>query len=73
MHADEVTIHIQAVKVKSLEAFRQPSGRRNYGMLFYLACDTVMVAHCISDHTNIKWLEDRIAEGRIFIQKSKES
>lgn len=70
MHPDKATIQIEVIKASSLEAFRQPGGRRAYGMMFFLACDTVMVAHCISDHTDIKWLEERINEGRIFIQNT---
>ena len=71
MHPDKVTIQINVVKVKSLEAFEQPSGRRAFGMMYFLACDTVMVAHCISAQTNINELKERIKEGRIFIQQNK--
>jgi hypothetical protein len=70
MHPDKATIQIEVIKAKSLDAFRQPSKRRAYGMMFFLACDSVMVAHCISDHTDLKWLEERINEGRIFIQNT---
>jgi hypothetical protein len=71
MHPNETTIQIDVVKANALDVFRQPSGRRAYGMLFFLACDSTMVAHCISEHTDIKWLEERISEGRIFIQKTQ--
>ncbi len=72
MHPDEVTIQIDVAKVNSLEAFMQPSGRRDYGRMYFLACGTVMVAHCISDKTDVNELQERINEGRIFIQKTKE-
>jgi hypothetical protein len=72
MFPQKAKFEIEVEQVKDIEAFRQPSGRRSYGMAYYLLCEEkVMVVHCISDHTDLSWLKDRINEGRIYIQTKK--
>lgn len=72
MHDDTVTIQTIVKRATDFEQFRQDSGRRAYGMLYYLVTDNdVMVAHCISDHTDVNQLKALIKNGYVYIQSHK--
>lgn len=72
MHPEIITIQTIVKRADSLDVFRQINGKRSYGMLYYIATkENVMVAECISDYTDVKFLEKQINEQIIYIQSHK--
>lgn len=63
----QATIQINVVQATDIEQFRQPSGRRTYGMLYFQEMDSVMVADCIHEHTDIQLLIKNLEHGKIYI------
>lgn len=61
-------IQTHVVQATSIEQFRQPSGRRAYGMVYWQRCGNTMVVDCIHDHTDVQQLRKKIAEGIVYIQ-----
>ena len=65
--AEIVKIETLAKQATSIEEFRQESGRRAYGMLYFQKVGDVMIPECISDYTDVKQLSEKIELGVIYI------
>tara|TARA_R110001599_G_scaffold332511_1_gene547945 strand:- start:1884 stop:2102 length:219 start_codon:yes stop_codon:yes gene_type:complete len=62
-----MVISIECKKALSIDEFKTTTGRR-YQMLFFNEFQFGKFnTHTIGENTDVKWLMERISEGRIFI------
>jgi hypothetical protein len=64
----KATIALEVEQATSIEQFRQPSGRRDYGKLYFQRAKDTMIPECVGDHTNVQELIKKIELGIIYIQ-----
>lgn len=62
-----ISIELNLHQALSIDEFRQESGRRAYGKLYYvLGSDNALVAEIVSDNTDVKQLQKQIENEQIY-------